>query len=75
MADSNSIQNHLQDQIDDLQHQLAYQEDLLSTLNKTVAEQSDVIQRLTAHIKQSDKRLSSAIASFERDQQEKPPHY
>ena len=65
----------LQEQIDDLQGRLAYQEDLLQTLNDVISNQDASIIKLQQQLRQSQERLDEVAYSIESKAQERPPHY
>lgn len=65
----------LQAQIDDLQGRLAYQEDLLQTLNDVISNQDASILKLQQQLRQSQERLDEVAYSIENKVQERPPHY
>ena len=67
--------NDLQNQIHDLQARLAYQEDLLQSLNDVIANQDLTISRLQHELQQSRQKLDEVAFSIEAKGLEKPPHY
>ena len=70
----NFIEQH-QAQIDDLQQRLAYQEDMLQSLNDRVAHQDKVIMQLQQQLQAHHKRVDDLVFSLESKGIEKPPHY
>ena len=74
MSDFEVLQQH----IIDLQARLTFQEDLLQTLDATVAEQDQTIFLLRKQLKQWESRLddiSHSVDSTANVGSEKPPHY
>ena len=65
----------LQQQIEDLQSRLAYQEDLLQSLNDMVAEQNSTIDHLQQQLQHYRSRLEAVSFSIESKGIERPPHY
>jgi len=65
----------LQQQIEDLQSRLAYQEDLLQSLNEIVAQQNGTIDHLQQQLQHYRSRLEAVSFSIESKVIEKPPHY
>lgn len=75
---SEEANQKLQQQLFDLQSQLAYQEDTLQALNSVVAEQDKIIRRLVQKMQQMDERLhnlSQSLPASDVDSDEVPPHY
>ena len=67
-----------QEQIEDLQARVAFQEDLLSSLNNRVAEQEHEIEVLKKQLKIVYKKVSSLAGSIEsagEADEAPPPHY
>ncbi len=67
-----------QEQIEDLQARVAFQEDLLSSLNNRVAEQEQDIEVLKKQLKIVYKKVSSLAGSIEsagEEDEAPPPHY
>lgn len=65
--------------LEDLESRIAFQEDLIHTLNETVVAQAEAIRVLQVQIQHVSKRLKSLVDSVE-DQgidggDERPPHY
>ena len=68
----------LQQQVEELQSQLAFQEDTVSALNTALAAQQKEIltlQRQLALLKQRLDEQASQIGDAGPDADEKPPHY
>ncbi len=65
----------LQEQIDDLQSRVAYQEDLLQSLNDIIASQEVVMGRMQQQLQQNREKLEDVTHSLEQTGGEKPPHY
>lgn len=69
----------LSEQLIDLQSRLAFQEDTLSHLNRQVAEQSDLIDRLQQQVRHLAEKYEDLRdmrdAGGESAQDEPPPHY
>lgn len=65
----------LQQQIDDLQGRLAYQEDLLHSLNEVISRQDKTIQQLEKRLQQQQDRLQDVAFHIETSANDKPPHY
>ncbi len=68
-----------QQMLEDLQARLAFQEDLIHSLNKTVVDQAEAIRVLQVQIQHVSRRLKHAIDSGIEDGQvagdDRPPHY
>ena len=71
MSDANT----LSDRIDTLEARLAFQEDTIETLNKTVTEQWAKIDALTRQLVALGDRLKEAESQMPRSVNEPPPHY
>lgn len=72
--------DELQSQIDELQSRLAYQEDMLATLNNVIAEQGQAMGQLHRYLQKNQQRLDEIAGHIEESSaagtlQEKPPHY
>lgn len=69
----------LQQEIDDLQSRVAYQEDMLQSLNSTIADQDKVIHLLAEKLKRWETRLDEVAYSVESEagkaSEPPPPHY
>ena len=68
----------LEDNLIDLQSQLAFQEDTVQTLNKVVIEQQGQIERLNEMLTLLKQQVDQAQFDAESGSQlvdEKPPHY
>jgi SlyX protein len=65
----------LETQIEDLQTRVAYQEDLLQSLNDVLAKQDAVIVQLKQEYLNSQQRIDDMLQLFEAKGSEKPPHY
>ncbi len=74
MADSKEVAA-LQEQIDDLQSRVAYQEDLLQSLNNIIASQEIVIGRMQQQLQQNREKIDDVAHNLELSGGEKPPHY
>jgi len=63
--------------IDNLEVQMAYQNEVIEALNKTVIEQWAKLDKALARIKQLEDRLREVQASVVRDAADEvpPPHY
>lgn len=71
-------QEELNQQIIDLQGRVSFQEDLLQSLNETVAEQDKAIQSLRSQLQRWESRLDDMSYSMESASgaaSEVPPHY
>jgi len=73
-ATSGSLQE-LQAQIEDLQSRMAYQEELLHSLNSVVATQDKSIMQLNQQLQLQQNKLDNVSFSLESSGIEKPPHY
>ena len=71
---SGSLQE-LQAQIEDLQSRMAYQEELLHSLNSVVATQDKSIMQLNQQLQLQQNKLDNVSFSLESSGIEKPPHY
>ena len=69
----------LQQEIVDLQSRVAYQEDMLQSLNTTIADQDRVIHLLIGKLKRWEARLDEVAYSAEfhsnKGSEPPPPHY
>ncbi len=65
---------NLNDRIGDLESKVAFQDDLLDTLNALVTEQANQIARLEAAYKQLSKTVESGSLGINTGD-ERPPHY
>ena len=70
-----STESELQLQINDLQTRLAYQEDLLQSLNDVIANQDLLLSRLQHELEQNQHKVAALVYSMEAKGSEKPPHY
>lgn len=63
--------------VDELESQLAFQDELIESLNTTVARQDHELQELKHHFKRLSERLKEFgdIAPGAVPQDETPPHY
>ena len=68
------LQN-LSERIDVLETRLAFQEDTIETLNKTITAQWQQIDALTRQLAGLSERLSEAEAGTAGPADEPPPHY
>ena len=68
-------ESELQLQINDLQTRVAYQEDLLQSLNDVIAKQDLMLGRLQHELQQNSQKLDEMTFSIEAKGLEKPPHY
>ena len=71
MSDANT----LSDRVDTLEARLAFQEDTIETLNKTVTEQWTKIDALTRQLVALSDRLKEAESQMPHPANEPPPHY
>jgi len=71
MSDANT----LSDRVDTLEARLAFQEDTIETLNKTVTEQWAKIDALTRQLVALGDRLKEAESQVPHPANEPPPHY
>lgn len=67
--------NTLTDRIDTLEARLAFQDDTIETLNKTITEQWAKIDALTRRLMALSERLQEAESQMPRPVNEPPPHY
>jgi SlyX protein len=65
----------LADRIERLESRLAFQDDTIETLNKTVTEQWAKIDTLTRQLVVLGERLQEAESQMPRPANEPPPHY
>ncbi len=65
----------LSDRIDTLETRLAFQDDAIETLNKTITEQWLKIDALTRQLMLLNERLQEAETQMPRAANEPPPHY
>jgi len=65
----------LADRIDGLESRLAFQDDTIETLNRTVTEQWAKIDALTRQLVVLGERLQEAESQMPRPVNEPPPHY
>ena len=65
----------LSERIDALESRLAFQDDTIETLNKTVTEQWSKIDALTRQLAALGERLQEAESQVSRPANEPPPHY
>ena len=65
----------LNDRIDRLEARIAFQDDVIETLNKTVTEQWAKIDALTRQLVVLNERLQEAETQMPRPANEPPPHY
>jgi len=65
----------LTDRIDTLEARLAFQDDAIETLNKTVTEQWAKIDALTRQLVHLNERLREAETQAPGVANERPPHY
>ena len=65
----------LLERIDALESRLAFQDDTIDTLNKTVTEQWAKIDALTRRLLELGERLQEAEGQMPRPANEPPPHY
>jgi SlyX protein len=63
------------DRIDVLESRLAFQDDTIETLNKTITEQWAKIDALTRQLAALGERLQEAESQMPRPANEPPPHY
>ncbi len=70
-------QDGLADRIDDLEMRIAYQDQVIETLDKTVVEQWARLEQALARIQRLEERLREIQPSNIRDPSEEtpPPHY
>ena len=65
----------LQQHIDELQSRLAYQEDVLQSLDQVIARQDLHISQLQQQFQQLQQRLEDMRHTQPTNPTEKPPHY
>jgi SlyX protein len=65
----------LSERIDALESRLAFQDDTIETLNKTVTEQWAKIDALTRQLAALRERIQDAESQMPRPANEPPPHY
>ena len=65
----------LSERIDTLEARLAFQDDTIETLNKTVTEQWSKIDALARQLMALNERLREAESQMPRPANEPPPHY
>jgi SlyX protein len=69
----------LGDQVIDLQSRLAFQEDVLQTLNAQIALQAQELQQAQQHIRLLNQKLNDLFLQLQQRAadplQERPPHY
>jgi SlyX protein len=65
----------LSERIDTLETRLAFQDDTIETLNKTITAQWKQIDALTRHLARLGERLQEAEANAPGPANERPPHY
>jgi SlyX protein len=65
----------LSDRIDALEIRLAFQDDTIETLNKTITAQWQQIDALTRQVAGLNERLQEAEGSAPGATDERPPHY
>jgi SlyX protein len=65
----------LTDRVDTLEARLAFQDDAIETLNKTVTEQWAKIDALTRQLVHLNERLREAETQAPGAANERPPHY
>ena len=65
----------LTDRVDTLEARLAFQDDTIETLNKTITEQWTKIDALTRQLIALNERLQEAESQMPRPANEPPPHY
>lgn len=71
------MSDKLQQRIEQLESQLAFQEDTINALNQEVAEHTEAMMRMQVQIKYLAERLRSVQASniAGQDEETPPPHY
>lgn len=79
-SDADSAANHLlatlREQIDDLQSQLAFQEDTVQALNDVVASQQRQFDQLALRLQAIEQRTQALADALDGDTPvERPPHY
>jgi SlyX protein len=65
----------LTDRINRLEERLAFQDDTIETLNRTITEQWAKIDALTRQLAALNERLQEAESQMPRPANEPPPHY
>jgi SlyX protein len=65
----------LTDRLDRLEERLAFQDDTIETLNRTITEQWAKIDALTRQMSVLNERLQEAESQMPRPANEPPPHY
>jgi SlyX protein len=65
----------LTDRLDRLEERLAFQDDTIETLNRTITEQWAKIDALTRQLSVLNERLQEAESQMPRPANEPPPHY
>ncbi len=65
----------LTDRLDRLEERLAFQDDTIETLNRTITEQWTKIDALTRQLSALNERLREAESQMPRPANEPPPHY
>lgn len=65
----------LTDRLDRLEERLAFQDDTIETLNRTITEQWAKIDALTRQLSVLNERLQEAEGQMPRPANEPPPHY
>ena len=65
----------LSERLDTLEARLAFQDDTIETLNKTVTEQWAKIDTLARQLMALNERLREAESQIPRPANEPPPHY
>jgi SlyX protein len=65
----------LTDRLDRLEERLAFQDDTIETLNRTITEQWAKIDALTRQLSALNERLREAESQMPRPANEPPPHY
>jgi SlyX protein len=63
------------DRLDALEARVAFQDDTIETLNKTITEQWAKIDALTRQLMVLNERLAEAETQLPRASNEPPPHY
>lgn len=75
----NDIESHTDPRIDELEARLAFQDDLIESLNDVVARQDRELVKLAGRLAQLEERLqdlaSAAGGPGETQGHEVPPHY
>lgn len=65
----------LTERVDTLEARLAFQDDTIETLNKTITEQWTKVDALTRQLMALNERLQEAESQMPRPANEPPPHY